>query len=79
MLQPATATPQKTMTISDGGKTVHLHKIVRKSPSLGQQPPPGATVLFDGKSTTEWDGGRLDPRPFPRPARRGTAPASSWT
>jgi uncharacterized protein (TIGR03000 family) len=50
----------KTMSINDEGKSIHLTRIVRKSPTLGAKTPAGATVLFDGKSTTEWEGGRLD-------------------
>ncbi len=45
---------------TDGGAELKLAKVTRTSPTMGAQPPAGAIVLFDGKNTDEWKGGRLD-------------------
>jgi hypothetical protein len=45
---------------TDEGKEIRLEKIVRKSSTLGAKPSASAIVLFDGKNTDEWKGGRLD-------------------
>jgi hypothetical protein len=51
----------ETMTVQTGdGKTIELKKVERKSETLGASPPKGALVLFDGRDTKEWTGGRLD-------------------
>jgi hypothetical protein len=45
---------------TDDGKEIKLEKTTRTSPTMGAAPPAGAIVLFDGKNTDEWKGGRLD-------------------
>ena len=37
-----------------------MKKIERRSPTLGAEPPQGATVLFDGKKTDAWQEGKIE-------------------
>jgi hypothetical protein len=46
-----------TVQTPDGAALGTLRKTHRKSPTLGAQAPPGATVLFDGKDTGAWKPG----------------------
>ncbi len=60
--KPCSATSDgQTLTGStDDGRKFEMKKVERTSPTLGQQPPASATVLFDGSNADAWKGGRVD-------------------
>ncbi len=37
-----------------------MKKVERRSPTLGAEPPQGATILFDGKNTDAWQQGKIE-------------------
>lgn len=50
-----------TIIETEGGKELcQLKKVNRASPTLGEQPPPGAVVLFDGKNSAAFEGGKVE-------------------
>lgn len=53
-----TVTDRK-MTIVKGGQSTLLERVERTSPTAGQAPPAGATVLFDGASAEKWVNGKI--------------------
>ncbi|MFN0021434.1 MAG: DUF1080 domain-containing protein [Pirellulaceae bacterium] len=55
------AADQAAIYTSDGKKAGILAKTHRESPTMGAAPPLGASVLFDGKNTDQFTGGKLAP------------------
>ncbi len=50
---------EATIKNNDGDALGTLTRVVRKSPTLGADPPEGAVVLFDGKTAEHFNRGRL--------------------
>src|SRR3569623_324345 len=48
-----------TIMNAGGEKLGELKKTERKSPTLGERPPAGAVVLFDGTNVDAWEGGKM--------------------
>jgi hypothetical protein len=54
-------TPTVVVLDDAEGEIARLPKVSRTSPTLGQKPPPGAVVIFDGSNTDKLVGGRMTP------------------
>jgi len=44
----------------EGGVEYRLYKVLRRSPTLGAEPPENAIVLFNGENVDQWDGMQIE-------------------
>ncbi len=45
--------------VAEDGVKFDFRKVHRRSPTMGQKPPAGAIVLYDGSSADAWDNGKI--------------------
>ena len=67
---------QDVTVVDRGGRPVgELSRSARRSPTLGQTPPPGAIILFDGTGTQRLVNGRITPDGL---LQEGTETVDPW-